>query len=274
MSTRRASRHARANQRAELMARTLTAIPAALLAAFLVVEGGAIFAVGVFAVGWIGMHELFSMYRRARPVDLAGLITLGALILAALYGGRTQVLLVTVAALPVLFALTMFQRRPSAGGMALTLLGIYWIGLALAHAVLLRRTPHGGGVVFDVLLAALLGDTGAYIGGHLFGEHQMAPRISPGKTLEGLLIGMICAIAGVWLASRFQEWLPANHALLLGAGVALVGPLGDLFESFIKREAHIKDSGTVFGPHGGVLDRLDAVMFAVVTGYYIWSAYL
>ncbi|MHB8491453.1 MAG: phosphatidate cytidylyltransferase [Solirubrobacteraceae bacterium] len=274
MSTRRATRYARANQRSELLARTLTAIPAALLAIFLVVEGGAIFTIGVFAVGWVGMHELFSMYRRARPVDLAGLIALAALMLAALYGGRAQILLVTVAVLPLLFALTMVQRRPSAGGLAVTLLGIYWIGLALAHAVLLRRAPHGGGVLFDVLLGALLGDTGAYIGGHLFGEHPMAPRISPGKTLEGLVIGMMCAIAGVWLASRFQEWLPANHALLLGAGVALVSPLGDLFESFIKREAHIKDSGRIFGPHGGVLDRLDAVMFAVVVGYYIWSAYL
>jgi len=274
MSAQRARRQARRNERSELLARTLTAIPAILVAAFLVVEGGAIFTAGVFVAGCMGMHELYGMYDRTHPVRLAGYLSLAGLLLAALYGGPSQVLLVTVAALPLLFVLTILQRHPSAGGMALTLLGIYWIGLALAHAVLLRRLPHGASIVVDVLLGALLGDTGAYIGGHLFGEHQLAPRISPGKTVEGLLAGMMCAIAGVWLASRFQEWLPAQHALVLGAGIAIVGPLGDLFESFMKREAHIKDSGRIFGPHGGVLDRLDAVMFAVVVGYYIWSVYV
>jgi phosphatidate cytidylyltransferase len=273
MSTHRARRAGRRNQRSELLARTATAVPAILIAAFLVVEGGAVFTAGVFIAGCLGMHELYSMYDRTHPVRLAGFLSLAALLVAALYGGPSQVLLVTVASLPVLFILTLAQRHPSAGGMALTLLGIVWIGLALAHAVLLRRLPHGASIVVDVLLGALLGDTGAYIGGHLFGEHPMAPRISPGKTLEGLVIGMMCAIAGVWLASRFQEWLPTNHALVLGVGIALVGPLGDLFESFLKREAHIKDSGRIFGPHGGVLDRLDAVMFAVVVGYYIWNVY-
>jgi phosphatidate cytidylyltransferase len=85
---------------------------------------------------------------------------------------------------------------------------------------------------------------------------------------------MLCAVAAVWLAGRFQqEWLSTKHALLLGLGVAIAGPLGDLFESFLKREAHVKDSGWLFGPHGGILDRLDAVLFAVVVGYYIWNAY-
>jgi phosphatidate cytidylyltransferase len=84
---------------------------------------------------------------------------------------------------------------------------------------------------------------------------------------------MVCSVLGVWIAGRYQEWLPGTHALVLGAGVALAAPLGDLFESFVKREAGAKDSGGVFGPHGGALDRLDGVLFAVVAGYYIWAAY-
>jgi phosphatidate cytidylyltransferase len=274
MSTTRARRHEQRNQRSETIARTLTALPAIAVALFLVIEGGAIFTAGVFVVGCIAMHELYGMYDRTHPVRLAGFIALAGLLLAALYWGPPQVLLVTVAALPVLFGLTLLQRRPSVGGMAITLLGIYWIGLALALAVLLRRLPHGEEILIDVLVGAFLGDTGAYIGGRLFGEHPLAPAISPGKTVEGLLIGMLCAVGGVWLASRFQqEWLSTNHALVLGVGVALVGPIGDLFESFLKREAGVKDSGWLFGPHGGVLDRLDAVLFAVVVGYYIWNAY-
>ncbi len=275
MSTARARRKERRHQRSETTARLLTALPAIAVALFLVIEGGAIFTAGLFIVGCLGMHELYAMYDRAHPVRLAGFAALAGLLLAALYGGPPQVLLVTVAALPGLFGLTLIQRHPSVGGLAITLLGIYWIGLALALAVLLRRLPHGEEIVIDVLVGAFLGDTGAYIGGHLFGEHALAPNVSPGKTVEGLFIGMLCAVAGVWVASRFQqEWFSTNHALILGLGVAIAGPIGDLFESFLKREAHVKDSGWVFGPHGGVLDRLDAVLFAVVAGYYIWNAYV
>lgn len=275
MSTVRARRHERRNQRAETLTRMLVALPLIAIALILVLAGGLVFVVGVFVVGCLGMHELYAMYNRTRPVRLAGFIALAGLLLAAYYGTPSQVLLVTVAALPVLFGLALTQRQPSVAGLAITLLGIYWIGLALAHAVLLRQLPHGGEILIDVLVGTFLGDTGAYVGGHLFGEHPLAPRISPGKTLEGLLIGMLCAVAGVWVAGRFQqEWLSSSHALMLGIGVALVGPVGDLFESFLKREADVKDSGRIFGPHGGVLDRLDAVLFAVVVGYYIWNAYV
>ena len=77
---------------------------------------------------------------------------------------------------------------------------------------------------------------------------------------------MVFAVVGVWIAGRYEEWLPGTHALVLGLGVALVAPVGDLFESFVKREAHIKDSGGLFGAHGGALDRLDAVLFTAVVG--------
>jgi phosphatidate cytidylyltransferase len=273
MSTPRARRHARRNQRSELLGRILIAVPALFLALALIGTGGLVFLAGVFVIGAIGMHELFAMYPRAHPVRLAGFLALAALLLGAYYGGAPAVLLAAVATLPVLFLLTLLQAHPRAGALGLTLLAIYWIGLALAHAILLRDRLHGGGLVLDVLIGTLASDTGAYIGGHLFGEHALAPRISPGKTVEGLLIGMICAIGGVWLASRFQEWMPSGHALVLGVGIAALAPLGDLFESFIKRDAHVKDSGRIFGPHGGVLDRLDALMFAIVVGYYIWQAY-
>ncbi len=260
--------------RSELGARTLAAIPALAVALFLVIEGGLVFALGLFALGCVCMHELYSMYARARPARLAGFLALGGLLLAALYGDQFQVLLVAVAAVPVLFALTLLGPRPSVGGMAVTLLGIYWIGFALAHAVLLRGLPHGLGIVIDVLVGVFLGDTGAYLGGSVFGRRPLAPSISPNKTVEGLAIGMLCSILGVWIAGRYQEWLPGTHALVLGLGVALAAPIGDLFESFVKREASTKDSGGLFGPHGGALDRLDAVLFAAVVGYYIWAAYV
>jgi phosphatidate cytidylyltransferase len=261
----------------DLGSRVLFALPLIALALFLVIEGGLVFTAGVFALGSICMHELYDIYERAGragPVRLAGFLALAGLLAAALYGGQSQVLLATVAALPLLFGLTLTQRNPSVGGMALTLLGIYWIGLALAHAVLLRGLPHGEGIVIDVLVGTFLGDTGAYLGGRLFGRRPLASNISPNKTVEGLAIGMACTVLGVWFAGRYQDWLPGTHALVLGLGIAVFAPIGDLFESFVKRQAGAKDTGSVLGAHGGVLDRLDAVLFTAVVGYYIWLAYV
>jgi phosphatidate cytidylyltransferase len=244
------------------------------VALFLVIEGGLVFALGLLVLGGVCMHELYAMYERARPARLAGFIALAGLLAAALYGDQFQILLVAVAALPLVFAFTLLSPRPSVGAIAVTMLGIYWIGFALAHAVLLRGLPHGEAIVIDVLVGTFLGDTGAFLGGRLFGRRPLAPAISPNKTVEGLVIGMLCAVLGVWIAGRYQEWLPGTHALVLGVGVALVAPVGDLFESFVKREAATKDSGGLFGPHGGALDRLDAVLFTAVVSYYIWAAYV
>jgi phosphatidate cytidylyltransferase len=128
--------------------------------------------------------------------------------------------------------------------------------------------------VIDVLVGTFLGDTGAYLGGRLFGRRALAPSISPNKTVEGLLIGMAATVLSVWFAGRYQDWLPGAHALVLGLGIAVFAPIGDLFESFVKRQAGTKDTGRLLGAHGGVLDRLDAVLFTAVVGYYIWLAYV
>jgi len=155
-----------------------------------------------------------------------------------------------------------------------TLLGVWWIAIAMAHAVLLRDLPHGGGILTDVVIGTFVGDTGAYLGGRTFGRRRLAPSVSPGKTVEGLAIGIVCAIAGVWFASLYQPWLAKGDAVALGVGVAIAAPIGDLFESYIKRQAGVKDSGRVFGAHGGALDRLDAVLFSAVVSYYVWLAIL
>jgi phosphatidate cytidylyltransferase len=271
----RARRREDAGQpRSELSRRVFAALPAVAVALFLVIEGGLVFAFGLFVLGAICMHELYAMYARAHPARLAGYIALAGLLAAANYGDQFQVLLAAVIALPLVFGFTLLAPTPSVGGIAVTLLGIYWIGFALAHAVLLRGLPHGIGIVIDVLVGTFVGDTCAYFGGRTFGRRPLAPAISPNKTVEGLVIGMFCAVVAVWIAGRYQDWLPSSHALVLGFAVAVAAPVGDLFESFIKREAGTKDSGGLFGAHGGALDRLDAVLFTAVAGYYVWAAYV
>jgi phosphatidate cytidylyltransferase len=267
----------RRRARSDLPARVLAAIPAVAFAIFIVAEGGLVFALGVTLLGLICLHELFTMLEPARPVKLAGFLGLIALVLAALYGTQFQLVLVEVVLVPVLFGLAL--AGPRRGGdvtisLAVTLFAVWWIGLAFAHAVLLRELPHGDGIIVDVLVGTFIGDTGAYFGGRSFGRRPLAPRLSPNKTVEGLVIGMLTAVAATWFAGLYQDWLPGWQALVLGAGIALAAPVGDLFESLVKRDVGTKDTGRFFGAHGGALDRLDAVFFTVPTGYYIWVALL
>jgi phosphatidate cytidylyltransferase len=258
----------------ELTARLLVAVPAVAYAIAIIAFSDLWFALGILPLAIIALGELFDLYDDHEPVRLAGFVGVTALIGAAYVGEGFHVLLTFMAFFPFLFAVTLAQRRAGTLGMALTVFGVAWIGVALAHAVLLRELPHGAGIIVDILVGTFIGDSGAYIGGRWFGRRKLAPGVSPNKTVEGLLIGMFTALLATWLAGTYQDWLSGTDALLLGLGVALAAPLGDLFESFVKRDADAKDSGRLFGAHGGALDRLDAVFFSAVVGYYVWLALL
>ena len=262
----------------ETFRRVVQAIPAIVFAVFIVAEGGLVFALGVITFGVICMHELYHMIRRARPIDLAGFLALAALCLTALYGTRRQFVLVLVLSLLLAFLLALVRQRRQdvSWGIAATMLGIVWIGFALAHAVLLRQLPHGGALVLDTLIGTFMTDTTAYFGGRAWGRRQLAPRISPNKTVEGLLSGIAGGTLAFWLfgLGYQHEWFHGTDRLLIGLAVACTAPLGDLFESLVKRDLGVKDTGRFFGAHGGALDRLDAVLFSIVASYYVSVAVL
>jgi phosphatidate cytidylyltransferase len=263
-------------QRSDLADRIIWAIPAIVFAIVIVTVGEWAFVAGLVILGLACMHELFSMTEGARPVKVAGFIGVIALAVTAHVGDPFHLVLVLVALVPVVYAfgLAAPERSGITISMAVTFLGITWIGLAIAHAILLRDLPHGGAIVVDVLVGTFIGDTGAYLGGRAFGQRKLAPRLSPNKTVEGLAIGMFAAIMATWFAGLYQDWLSGTDALLIGLAVAISAPAGDLFESTIKRDAGVKDTGRLFGPHGGALDRLDAVLFSIVAAYYVWVALL
>lgn len=260
----------------DLGARIAYAIPAIVFAIFIVYRGGVVFAVGALVLGLLCLHELFGMYARVRPVRLAAFLALIGLACAASFGGERQVLLAFVAFFPVLFLLGVAMpagRGPSlTASMSLTALGVVWIGLGIAFGILLRDLPHGGGLVLVVLLGTFIGDTAAYLGGRLVGTRKLAPAISPNKTVEGLAIGFAVAVFTVWWYGLGADWMGGQRGVLLGVAVGLAAPLGDLFESKVKRDAGTKDTGSLFGPHGGVLDRLDAALFALTAAYFVWLA--
>jgi phosphatidate cytidylyltransferase len=257
----------------ELGARVLWAIPAIAFAIFIVASGGWIFAGGLLLLGVVCLHELYRMYDRIRPVRLAGFLGLAGIVVAAQAGDQDHVLLALAAVFPATFLLGLVTPHARlTAAFALTVMGVFWIGLGVAHGILLRELPHGDGIVIDVLVGTFLGDTGAYLGGRAFGRRRLAPQSSPNKTVEGLVIGAVTAVLATWCAGLYQDWLSHGQALLLGLAIAVVAPIGDLFESRVKRDAQIKDAGTLFGAHGGALDRVDAALFALVAGYYVWQA--
>jgi phosphatidate cytidylyltransferase len=248
----------------------VVAIPAIIFALIIVDQGGEIWTVGIFALGVVAMGELYTLMGRVRPPALAGFVTLAAMLTAALYGEPRHVIMVLAASFPVTFFLAVLRPRREhvSWAIAVTYLGILWIGLAMVHAVWLRELPHGDGLVIDVLVATFVGDTAAYFGGRLYGRTPLAPLISPNKTLEGLVAGFLGGTAAFWVAGLYQDWMTGRDALLIGALVALIAPIGDLFESMVKRDLEVKDTGKLFGAHGGVLDRLDAVLFTIPVAYY------
>ncbi len=269
---RRPARARRPLIHSETWRRVLWAVPWAAFAIFIVVVGGLPFTLALIGLGWIGLRELFEMSATARPLLLPAYAATAAMALAAHYGKPFHILLAFAAMFPGLFAFAAARehRHRITISIAVTVLGVAWLGGAFAHAILLRDLPHhGGALLIDVLVATFAADTAAYVGGRMFGSRQISPRISPNKTMEGLIAGFVGATLGFWFAGLYQDWLPGTDALVMGMAVGVVGPIGDLFASMVKRDWEAKDTGRLFGPHGGLIDRLDAVLFTVVVGYYL-----
>ena len=122
-----------------------------------------------------------------------------------------------------------------------------------------------------MLLAVWAGDTLAYFGGRLMGRHKLAPRTSPGKTWEGFAFGTAATIFVAFVTFYKQDYLTIAQSIVVGVVVSIAAPAGDLFESLLKRDMNVKDTGTLLGGHGGMLDRIDALLFAAPAVYFTIS---
>jgi len=224
----------------------------------------------------LALHEFAGMTKRLAPLMAAAYLGAALTLVGERLGGIDWMLGGFLSTLLFAFILKGIAatRPPTTVSVGVTLLGVAWIALGLAYAMLLRDIPeHGRLATFTVLIAVWAGDTFAYFGGRLIGRHKLAPRTSPGKTWEGFAIGMLATIFVCFVALYDQNWIPIWESIVLGVVIALVGPMGDLFESAIKRDMQVKDSGRVLGGHGGMLDRVDAILFASVASYYTLLAF-
>lgn len=236
------------------------------------------------AIVTIGMREYFRMVRaRGIAGEEAGCIAGGLLLVAAGACPSPAALpLGLVLALILAMSLHLFRGKHTLPGMAASVFGVAYLGFFAAHFVALHRLgEQGPGLVMLLLVAVGLSDTGAYFTGKTIGKHKLAPVVSPKKTIEGSIGGLVWAALGMALLWALREhagwhamppWSLVGY-LAVGLALAFVGQIGDLAESMLKRDTGIKDSGAIFPGHGGVLDRCDAILFAAPVLYYIALAW-
>jgi phosphatidate cytidylyltransferase len=226
----------------------------------------------------VAVHEFVTTARPLRPLGAA---IYGGVLLAlfgAEKGGLVWLLAGFLATFVLAFVLHAMSstRAPTTAALGSTVLGSAWIGVGLGFVLLLREMHTQGRLIaFAVVLTVFAADTLAYFTGRLVGRHSMAPRLSPKKTWEGLLGG---AVAGVFVSfivlyDKRDEFLSIWQAVVLGGVVVVAALLGDLFESALKRDLEVKDTGRLLGGHGGMLDRLDALLFAAPAAYFLVISY-
>jgi phosphatidate cytidylyltransferase len=260
----------------DLLGRIVVAVPllvAVLAAAYF--DGWWLVAVALVGA-IVALHELYSTIRPLRPLVLAGFAGVVVGLVGAHVGGVEWLLGGLLSTFVFAFALYGIADTRQSGTVtiATTILGALWIGAGIGHLILLRDVADddyfGRLAIFTVLLAVWAADTAAYFAGRLIGRHKLAAIMSPGKTWEGFFAGVAASLLVCFFAlyQDRQEFLEIWEALVLGAVLVLAGTIGDLFESAVKRDMQVKDTGRVLGRHGGVLDRIDSLLFASVAGYY------
>lgn len=261
-----------------LVNRILVAVPGLVVVLLAVWYGGWWLFALVALAGCIAVHELVTMARPLAPLAPAAYVGVLLALLGAQLGGPVWMLGGFLTCFLLAFVLNTIAktRPPATAAIGATVLGAAWIGFGLAHILLLRGLDVKPQLIsFTVLLVVFAADTFAYFGGRLIGRHKLAPTLSPGKTWEGFVVGSLVGVfvAFVALYPDRDTYLVIWEALVLGVAVVLVAVAGDLFESMLKRDMQVKDTGHLLGGHGGVLDRVDALLFAAPAAYYLVLAF-
>jgi phosphatidate cytidylyltransferase len=208
----------------------------------------------------------------------ARLVVLGVALCAGLVFAPAMALVWGLAAFVATAALVLFDpgEIPGAGArLGVSLAGVFYLGgLCAPLAIIHRDAPHGSAWVLLAIAVTFGNDTGAYFAGRAFGRHKLYPLVSPAKSVEGAVGGMAASVAIlIGVRATLAPWLTWGDCLLVGVPAGVIGPIGDLVESLIKRSGGVKDSGHVIPGHGGVLDRIDALLF-VSAWVYAYVFYL
>ncbi len=257
------------------MKRWLTGVIAVPILFGIIAFGGEIlFSILIILASLMGMQEYNRMsFRQGFVMEKMETLIIALFILLSAFFGNLR-LLWTGLTFSVMVVLMLNLLRARRAGLDMTpaarvVLGILYVPLLMAHFILIRHTPSGVLWIFFILVLAFFGDIAAFYIGRRFGKRKLLAEVSPGKTVEGTLGLIAGSIAGCLLFRFFfLPEIPAVHAVLLGLVGSIAGQLGDLCESALKRGAGVKDSGTLLPGHGGILDRLDCLMFIAPFVYH------
>jgi phosphatidate cytidylyltransferase len=219
------------------------------------------------------MDEFYRMALPNRRGEgrLAALLGAGAIFTlftgSPIYPAMALTVLVLSFSLIALFRLQDIHQAAAEAG--LVLMGFLYVPLLLSHLVMIRMLPHGVPWLFLIMVIVMTGDSAAYYVGSNFGKHKIYPAVSPKKSVEGSLGGLAGSVAGAFVSKAiFFPELSAFDCVATALLLGVLGQLGDLFESLIKRSCGVKDSGSIFPGHGGILDRLDSILFAGPVAFY------
>lgn len=234
----------------------------------------------VFVATFLGLREFYRLcLPHSKPIERVTGLGLGLIFSILALSDRTSAIIpffvLTFLLLAILFMVSSDSLSSGVSNFALTFLGIFYIGFLLSHVTLIRNMAEGRLWVLFLILTVWAGDVSALLSGVFFGRHKLYPKISPNKTVEGLIGAILGSILVALLYSHF--FLPSLNRwnfIPLGAGLGFFGQLGDLIESMLKRSAQVKDSGSLFPGHGGMLDRLDSFLFSAPFLHYSLSIWL
>ena len=254
--------------------RWITAIVAVPVLFWVIAFGGrSVFFVLIAIVSLTGIYEYNRMaFGSGFYVEKTATIAASLFFLFSAFSKNME-LIVALAVFSVMAALILNLLRiknygHGSNSSSRVVLGIMYVPLLMAHFIFIRDFPSGVLWVFYVLVIAFAGDVAAYYVGRTFGKKKFFAEVSPGKTVEGTVGLILGSILGSVMFIIFFPLLPVHHAVLIGLFAGIIGQLGDLAESVMKREAGIKDSGTILPGHGGILDRLDCLMFIAPSVFY------
>lgn len=263
-----------------MLSRSITVVLAAPLAvALIALTGTGGFFLLALLVCLPALYEYYAMaLKAAHKAELAGGLALGALVLGAGYAdaaAHTPGLAATgmcMAAFMLIFTGYICRGHRSSvpfDRVAILFFGIFYIALLPSFLILLRAQPHGVSLVLFLLFVTWAGDIGAYLIGRSLGSHLLCPRVSPAKTVEGSCGGMAFSLAVALVCqATLLNHISVPHCLAMAVGINSLNQIGDLSESAIKRSCGVKDSGTILPGHGGMLDRIDSLLFAAPFLYY------
>ena len=226
----------------------------------------------IILLGGIGQWELYRMFQRQgiQVYSVIGMIA-GALVMLSFARPEVAPLALFLAILGLLAwaVWSAMARGPEWGPMALTLFGLFYVSWLLGHALGLRALPHGVEWIFFLVWVTWVGESAAYLLGSWIGRVPLAPRLSPSKTVEGALAQLLFSVLAALVARYwFFPALQPREAVGVGLALGVIGQVGDLTESLLKRSTKVKDTGGIIPGHGGLLDRLDSLLFNTPALFY------